>query len=116
MKVPLTGFAPDLDPQTPGVLVDCDAIVPTTQGLSAAAGLAPTGLPALAGAPTGAYATTLLDGSKRMFASTATAIYEGGSTSWTDRSRVGGYTGTQRQRFCVFGNNVLNTNRSEPIG
>lgn len=115
MRVPLTGFAPDLDPATPGVLTDCDGIVPTVQGLSAAASLAPTGLPALAGAPIGAYATQLLDGTKRFFASTATAIYEGAGTSWTNRSRVGGYTGTQRHRFAVFGNVVLASNRSEVI-
>lgn len=30
MRLELTGFAPDLDPETPGVLVDCNAIVPTT--------------------------------------------------------------------------------------
>jgi hypothetical protein len=51
-----------------------------------------------------------------MYAATATAIYEGSGGAWTDRSRVGGYSGTQRQRFCVFGNTVLNTNRSEVIG
>jgi hypothetical protein len=113
--VPLTGFAPDLDPTTPGVVVDCDNIVPTVQGLSAGASLAPTGLPALASTPIGAYATTLLDGTKRFFASTATAIYEAATTAWTDRSRGGGYTGTQRHRFCVFGNAVLASNRSEPI-
>jgi hypothetical protein len=111
----LTGFAPDLDPTAPGILVDCDGIVPTVQGLAAAASLAPTGLPALAAAPIGAYATTLLDGTKRFFASTATAIYEAGAASWADRSRGGGYTGTQRHRFAVFGNVVLATNRSQPI-
>lgn len=114
MRVPLTGFAPDLDPTTPGVLTDCDAIVPTVQGLAAAASLAPTGMPALAGTPIGAYSTQLLDGTKRFFATTATTIYEG-STTWADRSRVGGYTGTQRHRFCVFGNAVLASNRSEVI-
>lgn len=116
MRVPLLGFAPDLDPETPGILTDCDSLVPTTAGLAAAMSLAATGLPALATVPTGAYATQLLDGSKRMFASSASNIYEGSGTTWTDRSRVGGYTGAQRQRFCVFGNNVLNANRSEPIG
>ena len=29
MRVPLTGFAPDLDPTTAGVLTDCDGIIPT---------------------------------------------------------------------------------------
>lgn len=116
MRVPLTGFAPDLDPTTPGVLTDCDSIVPTTSGLAAAMSLANAGLPALADVPTGAYATQLLDGSKRMFAATNGKIYENTSTTWTDRSRAGDYSGAQRQRFCVFGNNVLAANRSEVIG
>lgn len=115
MRVPLTGFAPDLDPATPGVIVDCDAIVPTVKGLAAAPSLAATGLPALGAAPTGAYATTLLDGTKRFFASTAGNIYEASGTTWVDRTRVGGYSGVQRHRFCVFGNQVLATNRAEAI-
>jgi hypothetical protein len=112
----LIGFAPDLDPTTPGVLTDCDAIVPTTAGLSAANSAVNAGLPALASTPTSAYVAELLDGSKRTFAATATAIYEAGSGAWTDRSCVGGYTGTNRTRFCVFGNNVLSANRTQAIG
>lgn len=112
----MQGFAPDLDPETPGIVAECDAIVPTVKGLSAAASLASTGLPALAGTPTGAYATQLLDGSKRLFASTDSAIYEASGGAWVDRSRGGGYTGSQRQRFCVFGNNVIAANRSQIIG
>lgn len=112
----MTGFAPDLDPETPGVVTDCDSIVPTVKGLSAANSLAPTGLPALADVPTGAYATQLLDGTKRMFAATNSNIYEAAGTAWTTRSRGGGYTGSQRQRFCVFGNNVIAANRTQVIG
>jgi hypothetical protein len=107
---------PDVDPTTEGAIVDGDAFVPTTRGIAAAASLTATGQAALAATPTGAYATYLLDGSKRLFASTATKIYEALAGAWTDRSRVGNYTGTQRQRFCVFGNIVLATNRSEGIG
>jgi len=36
VRLDLKGFSPDLDPATPGILTDCDGIVPTTQGLSAA--------------------------------------------------------------------------------
>ena len=116
MRVPLLGFMPDLDPTTPGAIMDGDAFVPTLQGVSAANVPAPNAIADLAGTPTGAYATILLDGTKRMFASTSTAIYEASGATWTDRSRGGGYTGVQKQRFCTFGNNVLATNRSEAIG
>lgn len=116
MRLELAGFSPDLDPETPGILVDCDAIVPTLQGLAAANSLAPTGIAALAATPLSAFTTQLLDGTRRMFAATATKIYEASGTTWTDRSRAGDYSGTNRQRFCVFGNNVLNTNRVQAIG
>lgn len=117
MRPELTGFAPDLDPQSEGILTDCDAIVPTTQGLAAANSPIPTQLPALATVPTAGYVADLLDGTRRMFAASATRIYEATSaTAWTDRSRTGNYTGTNRQRFCVFGNNTLACNRSQMIG
>lgn len=116
MRAELTGFAPDLDPATPGVLTDCNAIIPTTAGLSAANSPVTAGLPALAATPTSAYVAELLDGSKRTLAATAAGIYEAVGSSWTDRSRVGGYTGTNRTRFCVFGNNVLSANRTQVIG
>ena len=65
MRLELTGFAPDLDPETPGILTDCNAIIPTTQGLAAANSLVTSGLPALASTPTAAYVAELLDGTKR---------------------------------------------------
>lgn len=117
MRLELTGFAPDLDTATPGVLLDCDAIIPTTYGLSAANSLVPVaGYPTVPTTPTAAYVAELLDGSKRTFVASSTKIYEAISGSWVDRSRAGDYTGTNRQRFAVFGNNVLATNRSQIIG
>ena len=68
----------------------------------------------LAAPPTGSYATMLLDGTRRLLASTNSAIYEATGATWTDRSRGGGYTGVQRQRYCTFGNNVLATNAAKP--
>lgn len=116
MRVPLLGFMPDLDPTTTGAIMDGDAFVPTLQGVSAANTQTPAMIAALAATPTGAYATALLDGTKRTFASTNAAIYEATGATWTDRSRGGGYTGAQRQRYCTFGNNVLNCNRTQAIG
>ena len=115
MRLDLTGFAPDVDSAIPGVLTDCDALIPTQKGLAAANSAVDAGLPALSESPTSAYVAELLDGTKRTFAATATTIQEAGVASWTDRSRVGGYTGSNRMRFCTFGNVVLATNRSEAI-
>lgn len=115
MRLELHGFAPDVEPATPGVLTDCDALVPTLKGLAAANSPVDAGLAALGAEPTSAYVAELLDGSKRVFAATADAIYEAGTTTWTDRSDTGGYTGSNRMRFCTFGNVVLAANRSEAI-
>ena len=116
MRVPLTGFAPDLDPAAEGIVTDCDSIVPTMTGLFSANSLVDVGQDALAATPTSSYTVTLLDGTRRLFAATATNIYEASGATWTDRSRVGGYTGVEPQAFCVFGNVVLNANRSQAIG
>jgi hypothetical protein len=116
VKVALTGFAPDLDPATEGVVSDCDAMVPTMQGLFAANSLVTAGQAELAEIPTSAYTTTLLDGSKRLFAASSVKIYEASGGTWTLRSRAGNYSGTEPQSFTVFGNIVLNANKSEPIG
>lgn len=115
MRLELTGFAPDADPATQGILTDCDNIVPTTQGLAAGASRVATGLPALAAACSGAYAANLLDGTKRVFAGTTAGLYEANTSSWTDRSRGGGYTGSNRWRFTMFGSITLATNKTEII-
>lgn len=43
MRVPLDGFAPDLDPEVQGVMTDCDGIIPTMQGLASANSLIDSG-------------------------------------------------------------------------
>lgn len=116
MRVPLTGFAPDLDPAAEGIVTDCDSIVPTMTGLFSANSLVDVGQDALAATPTSSYTVTLLDGTRRLFAATTTNIYEASGSTWVDRSRAGNYTGVEPQAFCVFGNIVLNANRSQAIG
>lgn len=116
MRAQLVGFAPDLDPETPGVLTDCDAIIPTTQGLSAANSLVSTNFPALGSAANSAFVAQLLDGTRRVLVADGPRIDEAVSSAWVDRSRSGGYSGTNRMRWSVFGNYVLATNRTEIIG
>lgn len=115
MRPEIIGFAPDLDPTTPGVLTDCDALVPTAKGMSAANSPVSAGFPPLAEAPRSAFVAELLDGSKRTFVSTKTDMFEAVSDTWQVRSRYGAYSGTNRMRFAVFGNAVLATNRTEPL-
>jgi hypothetical protein len=72
-------------------------------------------LSALDGACKGAYVGTLLDGSKRIVAGTQAKLWDVTASAWTDRSQAGGYTGLNRWRFTMFGNNVLATNRAQRI-
>ena len=116
MRLDLTGFAPDLDPETPGILADCSNIIPTSQKTLAAANtLEIVSVPPLDVNPTGGFIGRLLDGTKRIIVGTSDKLREISGTSYVDRSAAGGYTGTNRWEFAVFGNNILATNKSEAI-
>jgi len=119
MLVKLAGFAPDLDPNTPGVITDCVAKVPTLKGMKAAPSRVTVGLPALAAACLGAEVLTLLDGSRRVFAGTTTKLYESDGSAWNDVSRAvgGAYTAAsdKRWRFAQFGNVSLATQKSDVL-
>lgn len=112
MKVPLVGYAPDLDPTVPGTIVDCAGLVPSIRGFRGApAAQTATTSTALAAACRGAFVGIKLDGSPRVFAGTTAGLYEALGASWTDRTRTvgGAYTlGTaQRWRFAQFGDQTL---------
>jgi hypothetical protein len=109
------GFGPDLDPATPGVIVDCDNLIPSTQGMTAALSPVDAGLSALDSACKGAFVGDLLDGTRRIIAGTQAKLYDISGSAWVDRSKSGGYTGLAPWRFTMFGNNVLATNRAERI-
>lgn len=74
------------------------------------AGLAP-----LDGPCSGAAIAVQLDGSRRVIAGTKNKLWDIAGNIWTDRSKAGGYTGLNRWRFAVFGDNVIATNRDQPI-
>lgn len=116
MRLELTGFAPDLDPATPGVLTSCSNIIPTAQKtLAAANSLIAADQATLDADPTGAFVGKLLDGTKRVIVGTSAKLQEASGGVYVNRSAVGGYTGTNRWDFAVFGNNILATNKSEAI-
>lgn len=111
--VPLLGFLPDANPDTPGVMTDCRHIIPYEQGFLGA----PTGSPAnaavLAAECRGARIITKLDETRRIFAGTQTKLYELTGTTWTDRSAGGGsYTGSLDSRwvYAQFGDTTIATN------
>lgn len=119
MDVTLLDYAPDADSTVRGVMVNCSAWIPTLRGYRGAPGVESTTLPALAAACRGAAVIKKLDSSTRVYAGTATKLYEAGASSWTDRTRtVGGdYTlgATNRWRFAQFGNVSLAAAKTDTL-
>lgn len=119
MFIKIEGFAPDLDVATPGILVDCDMLIPTKRGMKAMPAAVSAGLAALPSACLGAYSAFILSGAIRTFAGTATGLYEASSATWTDVTRVSGgaYSASidSRWSFAQFGNVTLATNVSDTI-
>lgn len=112
---PLTGFAPDLETTTPGVLTDCVQFIPYQSGMEAAPGaVTPLSVTALAAECIGAAVVILRDDTRRTFAGTATKIYELGTGVWTDVSGAT-YTGGADTRwvFAQFGDTTIATNRAD---
>ena len=116
--VPIIGFAPDKPATTPGVLVDCANVVPTSFGVGPAPGAQlPGNVPALAAACRGAALVQRIDGTRRIFAGTATRLYELVSGAWTAISRAGIYSGGADSRwvFAQFGNVTVAANDTEVL-
>jgi hypothetical protein len=88
--IPFLGYAPDLDPTTPGILTNCSALVPSMKGMKGAPSPTDTALPALAAACRNALVVRKLDNTTRFIAGTATKLYEAGATSWTEVTRASG--------------------------
>lgn len=117
MKLPLIGYAPDLDPATPGVITDCSAFISSVRGMEAAPSGITTGLPALAAACFGGASFRLLDNSQTTVAGTASKLYTAGTTSWTDRSGAATFVATTENRwsFAQYGNVTLASNKADTI-
>lgn len=113
----LVGFAPDLDPSTPGIFQTCNNVVPTLIGFRSAASPVSAGLPTLVQPAQGSALISRLDGTDRQFAGTASHIFENTGGSWVDQSRSGGYSvGTGDQwRFAAFGNESLAVNGTDVL-
>lgn len=113
-KIKLGEFAPDLDPTTPGIITDCTNFVPTLKGYKGGAAGSDVGLDALASAAVNAAVLLKLDASNRLFAGTATKIYEKSGSAWTDvSSTTYSASSVQLWRFSQFGNTSLAVNKGD---
>ena len=113
--IPLTGFAPDLDPATPGVISDCSNLIPTPRGFAGEHTPVVTSN-ALASTCYGMATLLRQDGNLREIAGTSTRLYELSGVTWTDVSKAGGYSAVNgRWRFTQFGNVSIATNGADSI-
>ena len=114
----LLGFTPDAEATTPGILTDCTNVIPYESGMKGApTGAIPSGIAALAAECRGAAVITKLDDSRRLFAGTASKLYEVNGSAWTDVSRAGNYSGgvDTRWSFTQFGNATIAANLADTI-
>lgn len=85
----LLGFSPDVDPTTPGVMLDVANLVPDESGMKGAPSpVNATGAPVLAAPCIGAAVITKLDDTRRIFAGTTGKLYElSAGCGWTCPAR-----------------------------
>lgn len=114
---PLKGFSPDSDPNTPGIMTACSAVIPFESGFKGAPSEVNATAPALAVACNGAIVATRLDGSRRVFAGTVTDLYELAVNVWTSRTRATPYTGgtDTRWSYCQFGDTTIASNLADAM-
>lgn len=102
------GFVPDADPTPPGVIVDCELLLPYDLGMRACPTAVGVGLPALEEESRGVFVGVDLLGTRRLIAGTLTALYQAGSSAWADVSAEPYSLGADdRWSLAQFGNSVL---------
>jgi hypothetical protein len=109
--IELLGFAPDVDPTTPGVLTDCSQLIPSEKGMVAAPSAADGGTDVLVADCRGAAVMQNTSGTRRTIAGTQSKLYALSGTAWSDVS-TGTYTGSTENRwsFAQFGDAAIASN------
>ena len=113
----LLGFSPDVDPTTPGVMLDVVNLVPDESGMKGAPSpVNATGAPVLAAPCIGAAVITKLDDTRRIFAGTTGKLYELSAGAWVDVSGAAYAGGADtRWSFAQFGDSTLAANLADSI-
>lgn len=117
--IKLEQFAPDADNSQLGVAVDMNHLLPTFRGYKAAPTPVDVGADVLISACLGAAAVRKLDNSTRVFAGTATKLYEldGTTLAWNDVSRVAAYNASVDTLwdFAQYGNVTIASNKGDTL-
>lgn len=116
-RVDLSTFAPDLSPDTPGIFVDSNNVIPTKRGFRTLGSPLQAYGPLNGGPCLMGYFARYLDGSTKLIAGSEETLELGdGAGGWDDAS--GGTTFTtsilDRWRFAQFGNHTIAVNGVDP--
>ena len=116
-RTKLIGYAPDMDPMTPGVVTSCSSAIPSLKGMRGAPGALNSSYAALAAACAGGAVVRKVNDTIRLFAGTTTALYEGSAGSWTDQTRASGGSyavgSGLRWRFAQYGDVTIAVNKAD---
>lgn len=117
MRIPMLGYAPDVDPATPGAMMDCVSFISSVRGMQGAPSAVSVPLAALAAQCFGIDTFRKLDNSSTTVAGTATKLYTAGTTTWSDRSGAAtfGASTTNRWSFSQYGDVTLAANKADTI-
>lgn len=112
--IPFSGFYPDADEHSAGVITDCTMLLPSLKGYKGAPSIVNI-TDALSAECRGSAYVVKLDNTTRLFAGTQTKLYELAGISWSDVSRAGDYVGSTDNvwRFAQFGDVTLAVNNVE---
>ena len=115
--IPFVGFAPDLTPETPGIFLDCQNILPAVGKFIAAPSPVDCSLGAVESSAKGLSINRKLDGTIRVLCGVAAKLYEQSGGAWVNVSKVGGYSlgAEARWRFAQFGNVSLAVAKSDTL-
>lgn len=115
--IPFIGFAPDLPPETPGIFTACDQILPGIGEFVSAPSRVDSGLGAISGSARGFVVLRTNNNTIRTFTGSSDKLYESSGGSWTDKSKVGGYSlgPDDRWRFTQYGDTTIAGAKSETI-
>ena len=116
MEVKIEGYAPDVDPRTPGVLTNVSSLIPSLKGMRGAPTPVATPLAALAAACLGAAVLQKADGTNRLIAGTSTELFEAGVSTWSTVTAASGDYSLATDvswSFAQLGNSSLAVNKND---
>ena len=108
-EIPIKDWAPDLDPTSPGILLDTNVVEPTLKGFKAR-NSAVQYAPALPAKPMGAYIAQYASGATSILAGTAAHLYRLIAGVWTVVDTTGPFAVTHPWQFAQFADDVIAVN------